>query len=83
MGRPPATSDVDCTVPYRAQDEAGHERFDLLNASAQIFLIIEAVVMEVYSRRKISPRLTEGISRELREGSTRWLQRLKDVVDGT
>jgi hypothetical protein len=83
MGRPPATSDVDCTVPYRAQDEAGHERFDLLNASAQIFLIIEAVVMEVYSRRKISPRLTEGISRELREWSTRWLQRLKDVVDGT
>ncbi|KAK4034138.1 hypothetical protein C8A01DRAFT_49411 [Parachaetomium inaequale] len=83
MGRPPATSDVDCTVPYRAQDEAGRERFDLLNASAQIFLVIEAIVVEVYSRRKISPRLTEGISRELRDWSTRWLQRLKDVVDGT
>ncbi|KAK3291942.1 uncharacterized protein B0H64DRAFT_420152 [Chaetomium fimeti] len=83
MGRPPATSDVDCTVPCRAQDEAGHEKFDLLNASAQIFLVIEAIVMEVYSRRKISPRLTEGISRELRDWSTRWLHRLKDVVDGT
>ncbi|KAJ4291417.1 hypothetical protein N0V88_006010 [Collariella sp. IMI 366227] len=82
MGRPPATSDVDCTVPYREHDETGHERFDLLNASAQIFLIIEAVVMEVYSRRKISPRLTEGISRELREWSMRWLQRLKDVIGG-
>jgi hypothetical protein len=83
MGRPPATSDLDCTVPYRAQDEAGRERFDLLNASAQIFLVFEAIVVEVYSRRKISPRLTEGISRELRDWSTRWLQRLKDVVDGT
>jgi hypothetical protein len=83
MGRPPATSDVDCTVPYRAPDEAGYERFDLLNASAQIFLVIEAIVLEVYSRRKISPRLTEGISRELRDWSTRWLQRLKDVIDGT
>lgn len=83
MGRPPATSDVDCTVPYRAVDEAGHEKFDLLNASAQIFLVIEAIVLEVYSRRKISPRLTEGISRELREWSTRWLQRLKDAVEGT
>ncbi|KAH6623756.1 hypothetical protein F5144DRAFT_497414 [Chaetomium tenue] len=83
MGRPPATSDVDCTVSCRAQDDAGHEKFDLLNASAQIFLVIEAIVMEVYSRRKISPRLTEGISRELRDWSTRWLHRLKDVVDGT
>ncbi|KAK4129892.1 hypothetical protein BT67DRAFT_252809 [Trichocladium antarcticum] len=83
MGRPPATSDVDCTVPYRAPDDAGRERFDLLNASAQIFLVIEAVVVEVYSRRKISPRLTDGISRELRDWSTRWLQRLKDVIDGT
>ncbi|KAK4142911.1 uncharacterized protein C8A04DRAFT_29488 [Dichotomopilus funicola] len=82
MGRPPATSDVDCTVPYGAQDEAGLESFDLLNASVQIFLVIEAVVMEVYSRRKISPRLTEGISRELRDWSTRWLQRLKDIMEG-
>lgn len=83
MGRPPATSDVDCTVPCRAQDDAGHEKFDLLNASAQIFLVIEAIVVEVYSRRKISPRLTEGISRELRDWSARWLHRLKEVVDGT
>lgn len=83
MGRPPATSDVDCTVPYREHDEAGHEKFDLLNASAQIFLVIEAVVVEVYSRRKISPRLTEGISRELRDWSSRWLQRLKDVISRT
>lgn len=83
MGRPPATSDVDCTVAYRAVDEVGNEKFDLLNAAAQIFLVIEAIVLEVYSRRKISPRLTEGISRELRDWSTCWLQRLKDVIEGT
>ncbi|KAK3321942.1 hypothetical protein B0H66DRAFT_183716 [Apodospora peruviana] len=83
MGRPPAVSDADCTVPYREMDsDTGREKFDLLNASAQILLITECIVVEVYSRRKISPRLTEGISRELRDWSTRWLQRLKDVVEG-
>ena len=80
MGRPPATSDVDCTVSYRGTDEEGQETFDLLNASAQIYLIIEGIVLEVYSRRKISLQLTEGISRELRDWSVRWLQQLKDVV---
>ncbi|EAA30193.2 hypothetical protein GE21DRAFT_10508 [Neurospora crassa] len=88
MGRPPATSDVDCTVLYHAVDGEGREQTDpdfsgdyLLNGSAQIFLIIEGIVLEVYSRRKISPQLTEGISRELREWSARWLQRLKRVID--
>ena len=80
MGRPPATSDVDCTVPYRTMNADGEEDFDILNASAQIFLIIEGIVLEVYSRKKISPQLTEGISRELREFSIRWLQQLKDIV---
>ncbi|KAK0648944.1 hypothetical protein B0T16DRAFT_326775 [Cercophora newfieldiana] len=81
MGRPPATSDTDCTVPYREVDADGRDTFDVLNASVQIFLITEAIVLEVYSRRKISPRLTEGISRELREWSTRWLPRLKDAME--
>ncbi|KAK1993959.1 fungal-specific transcription factor domain-containing protein [Colletotrichum falcatum] len=80
MGRPPATSDIDCTVPYRAINEGGHETFDLLNASAQIFLITEGIVIEVYSRRKVSYQLTEGISRQLRDWSMRWLQRLKDIL---
>ncbi|KAK0611013.1 hypothetical protein B0T14DRAFT_540253 [Immersiella caudata] len=81
MGRPPATSDTDCTVAYREVDTDGRDIFDVLNASVQIFLIIEAIVLEVYSRRKISPRLTEGISRELREWSTRWLPRLKAATE--
>ncbi|KAK4229275.1 hypothetical protein QBC38DRAFT_360020 [Podospora fimiseda] len=76
MGRPPATSDVDCTVPY-----GGGEENDLLDAGVQIFLVIESIVLEVYSRRKISPRLTEGISRELRDWSGKWLRRLMGVVE--
>jgi hypothetical protein len=82
MGRPPSTSDVDCTIPYREvpADEDRAEEFDLLNASAQIFLIIEGIVLEVYSRRKISLQLTEGISRELRDWSTRWLPQLKGAI---
>ncbi|KAM0327412.1 hypothetical protein ACHAQA_005698 [Verticillium albo-atrum] len=80
MGRPPATSDVDCTVPYSAPDEDGHEAFDILNSSVQIFLIAEEIVVEVYSRKKISYQLTEGISRRLRDWSIRWLPKLKHVI---
>ncbi|KZL83840.1 fungal specific transcription factor domain-containing protein [Colletotrichum incanum] len=83
MGRPPATSDVDCTVPYRASNDSGQEIFDLLNASAQIFLITEGIVVEVYSRKKVSYQLTEGISRQLRDWSLRWLQKLKDIVSAS
>ncbi|KAK1491597.1 fungal specific transcription factor domain-containing protein [Colletotrichum cuscutae] len=64
-------------------DDKGQEIFDLLNASAQIFLITEGIVVEVYSRRKVSYQLTEGISRQLRDWSIRWLQRLKDTVSDT
>ncbi|KAF5711411.1 purine utilization transcriptional regulator [Fusarium globosum] len=80
MGRPPATSDVDCTVPYQSPDENLEEPVDLLNASVQIFLVLEGVVTEIYSRRKVSLQLTEGISLQLRDWSSRWLKQLKDIV---
>lgn len=80
MGRPPSTSDVDCTVPYRAVDADGNEVFDLLNASVQILVILECIILEIYSRKKISMRLTEGISLQLREWSGRWLSVLKDMI---
>ncbi|KAI7161579.1 hypothetical protein KC343_g1213 [Hortaea werneckii] len=81
MGRPPATSDVDCTVAYRKFDDSGNEVFDMLNASAQVMLIMEAVVVEVYSRRKISLAVTEGISAQLRQWSHRWLPHVKALLD--
>lgn len=79
MGRPPATSDVDCSVPYKANANDGSEAFDILNASVQILLVIEGIVEEIYSRKKISLQLTEGISVQLREWSNKWLHRLKQV----
>ncbi|KAM0262779.1 hypothetical protein ACHAQJ_001573 [Trichoderma viride] len=80
MGRPPSTSDVDCTVPYRAVDADGNEVFDLLNASVQILVILECIILEIYSRKKISMQLTEGISLQLRDWSGRWLSQLKDMI---
>ncbi|KAI0428014.1 fungal-specific transcription factor domain-containing protein [Xylaria sp. FL1042] len=86
MGRPPAASDADCTVPYHSaaaassssssSDGERSEQYDLLNASVQILSLVEGIVQEVYSRRKISLQLTEGISRQLREWSSKWLSPL-------
>ncbi|KAI0468910.1 fungal-specific transcription factor domain-containing protein [Xylaria cf. heliscus] len=75
MGRPPAAADPDCTVPYHTSlsDGSGGEKYDLLNASVQVLCLVEGIIWEVYSRRKISLQLTEGISRQLREWSGRWL----------
>lgn len=80
MGRPPGTSDVDCTVSYRTVDDHSKEVFDVLDASVQIMLVVEGVVVEIYSRRKISLSITDGISTQLREWSVRWLQQLKDLT---
>ncbi|KAI0119809.1 fungal-specific transcription factor domain-containing protein [Daldinia grandis] len=80
MGRPPSMSDVDCTVPCRTFNANGQEQYDILNASVQILSITEEIVLRVYSRRKISFQLTEGISRQLRDWSKRWLPRLKQTV---
>ncbi|KAI1351045.1 fungal-specific transcription factor domain-containing protein [Xylaria sp. FL0043] len=84
MGRPPAASDADCTVPYHstASGEDRSERYDLLNASVQILSLAEGIVQEVYSRRKISLQLTEGISRQLREWSSKWLSPLLRASGG-
>ncbi|KAF4124829.1 Fungal trans, partial [Geosmithia morbida] len=85
MGRPPATSDVDCTVPYRhssPDNDGGSDggTFDLLNASVQILLITEGIVLEIFSRKRVSLQRTDGISLRLRQWSADWLRRLSDVV---
>ncbi|KAI0967791.1 fungal-specific transcription factor domain-containing protein [Xylaria arbuscula] len=80
MGRPPAASDADVTVPYHSTRPDGSETYDLLNAAVQILSLVEGIVQEVYSRRKISLQLTEGISRQLREWSNKWLPSLLRTV---
>lgn len=73
LGRPPATSDVDCTVYYCMLDQ-------LVNASVQIFLITETIVVEVFSRRRISLGMTEDISKKLREWSQRYTEPLNSRI---
>lgn len=80
IGRPTSASDVDCTVPYRVLDVEGNDVLDLLNASVQILIITGDIVLKLYSKGKISLQLTEGISRQLRDWSERWLPQLKDVI---
>jgi hypothetical protein len=78
LGRPPSTSDVDCTVKYFTPqiDITLH----VLDASLQIFMIIERVVVEVYSRKRISLRIANYVSHQLKGWASNWLRPLLDVI---
>ncbi|PHH66227.1 hypothetical protein CDD81_7820 [Ophiocordyceps australis] len=84
MGRPPATSDLDCTVPYASPPAAAAapelDESRLLDASVQILLVAETIVVEIYSRRRVSLALTEGISRQLRHWAAQWMAPLKSLL---
>ncbi|EXJ78907.1 hypothetical protein A1O3_08407 [Capronia epimyces CBS 606.96] len=86
VGRPPATSNVDCTVAYDAEPESTdgmqgqNDEPDTLAASVQIFHILERIIIEIYSKRHISVHLTESISHELRAWAARWLQPLQSLL---
>lgn len=82
LGRPPATSDVDCSVPYDSP-AAGQNELDVLSASVQAFLILERVVVEIYSRKQISIRLAEEISAQLRGWAVKWLAKLTRLTAET
>ncbi|CAN9433102.1 unnamed protein product [Alternaria alternata] len=81
LGRPPSTSDVDCTVKYNALED-GMEADDVsvLDASVQIFMIIERVVVEVYSRKRISLRIADYVSRQLKNWASKWLHKLSGLT---
>lgn len=79
LGRPPSTSDVDCTVKYNALETSGIDMAaQALDASVQIFMIIERVVVEVYSRKRISLRIANYVSRQLKTWASKWLKSLSD-----
>ena len=67
LARPPSTSDVDCTVKYTTSPDSNAggvaRAFD---ASVEICLIIERVVVEVYSRKRISLRIANYVSKQLK-----------------
>lgn len=80
LGRPPSTSDVDCTVKYSVAHLNSDVTTHILDASVQIFMIIERVVVEVYSRKRISLRIADFVSRQLKGWASNWLQPLTDTI---
>jgi hypothetical protein len=80
LGRPPSTSDVDCTVKYSIPEPTREMAFTILDASVQIFMIIERVVVEVYSRKRISIRIADYVSRQLKGWASTWLRGFSEVT---
>ena len=80
LGRPPSTSDVDCTVKYGVDEICENMDAQILDASVQIFMIIERVVVEVYSRKRISLRIANYVSRQLKTWASNWLQPLHEAT---
>lgn len=80
LGRPPATSDVDCTVKYTVAEDSDMAS-SVLDSSVQIFMIIARVVVEVYSRKRISIRIADYVSRQLKTWASRWLLDLTKLTD--
>lgn len=78
LGRPPSTSDVDCTVKYTTPQF--NITLHVLDASLQIFMIIERVVVEVYSRKRISLRIANYVSHQLKGWASNWLRPLLDAI---
>lgn len=78
LGRPPSTSDVDCTVKYTTSQI--NITLHVLDASLQIFMIIERVVVEVYSRKRISLRIANYVSHQLKGWASKWLRPLLDAT---
>ncbi|KAL1654525.1 hypothetical protein SLS61_002713 [Didymella pomorum] len=80
LGRPPSTSDVDCTVKYGVGEIGDNMDVQIIDASVQIFMIIERVVVEVYSRKRISLRIANYVSRQLKTWASNWLQPLHEAT---
>ncbi|EGP85099.1 uncharacterized protein MYCGRDRAFT_11785, partial [Zymoseptoria tritici IPO323] len=78
LGRPPSASDVDCTVKYSAVEIS--LPYHILDSSVQIFMIIERVVVEVYSRKRISIRIAKYVSQQMRAWASKWLRALVDAT---
>jgi hypothetical protein len=79
LGRPPSTSDVDCTVKYSLAENS-ELTLNVLDPSVQIFMIIERVVVEVYSRKRISIRIADYVSRQLKGWASKWLRILTTLT---
>lgn len=80
LGRPPSTSDIDCTVKYSTTPDITSNKHHLLDASVQMFMIIKQVVLEVYSRKRISLRIASYVSHQLKGWATSWLRPFSEIT---
>ena len=72
---------MDCTVKYvNPEDMRSDTSANILDASVQIFMIVERVVVEVYSRKRISLRIADYVSRQLKNWASKWLGNLSDIT---
>lgn len=83
LGRPPSTSDIDCTVQYRVAEPSHNISNNILDASVQIFMILEQVVVEVYSRKRISLRIANFVSHQLKTWAVKWLRPLTTALSSS
>ncbi|TGO50573.1 hypothetical protein BOTNAR_0388g00050 [Botryotinia narcissicola] len=72
MGRPPATSDTDCNIPWTSVDqvasrESQHVPSQVTSVILRTCHVFERILIEVYSRRAVSLDLARSISRQHRE----------------
>jgi Fungal specific transcription factor domain len=85
MGRPPATSETDCNIPWALVESAADRETSTVpsQVSSAIFRIchiFERILVEVYSKRAVSLDLAASISKQHRE----WTQELPRMlkIDG-
>ncbi|CAI6332674.1 unnamed protein product [Periconia digitata] len=80
LGRPPCTSDSDCTVKYNVNGQPDSAAINILDASVQLFTITEQVVVQIYSRKRISLRISDHVSRQLKGWASKWLGPLSTSI---
>lgn len=85
MGRLPATSETDCSIPWALLDSTANRESSTISSqvSSAIFRIcdvFERILVEVYSRRAVTLELAGSISRQHRQ----WTQELPKTlrIDG-
>jgi hypothetical protein len=84
MGRPPATSETDCSIPWAslqpAKDGESSVSSQVSSAIFRICHVFERVLVEVYTRRAVSLELAGSISGQLKE----WTEELPCMlkIDG-
>lgn len=72
MGRPPATSEADCNIPWSRLESFGQNgetsvQFQVASAIFRVCLIFERILVEVYSKKSVSLDLANSISQQHRE----------------